>query len=64
MPWVGRPAIVTVPEPEGGVMEAAYAPTLGLSEQELREMLTQELILAMRSEGDAPTIHAIALGHG
>jgi hypothetical protein len=33
---------------------------LGLSEEELRDELTRELLLAMRVEGDAPTVHAIA----
>jgi uncharacterized lipoprotein YmbA len=33
---------------------------IGLSEQELREQLVQEMTLAMRAEGDRPTIHAIA----
>jgi hypothetical protein len=33
---------------------------LGLSEQELREGLEEELIRAMRAEGSAPTIHAVA----
>jgi hypothetical protein len=33
---------------------------IGLSEQELREGLEDELVLAMRTEGNAPTIHAIA----
>lgn len=32
----------------------------GLSEQELREALEQELIQSMRAEGGAPTVHAIA----
>lgn len=32
----------------------------GLSEQEFREALEQELIQAMRAEGGAPTVHAIA----
>ncbi len=32
----------------------------GLSERELRETLEQELLVAMRSEGGAPTVHAIA----
>jgi len=32
----------------------------GLSEQRLRERLEEELIRAMRAEGGAPTIHAIA----
>ncbi len=41
-------------------MKAGYAPLLGLSEQELREALARELGVAMRSEGDAPTVHAIA----
>jgi hypothetical protein len=40
-------------------MRTAY-PTFGLSEQELREAFERELLQAMRSEGDAPTIHAIA----
>lgn len=35
-------------------------PTIGLSEQELREAFEKELLLAMRTEGDAPTVHAIA----
>jgi len=33
---------------------------LGLSEQELRERLEEELTRATRSEGNAPTLHAIA----
>jgi hypothetical protein len=33
---------------------------IGLSEQELREALEEELIRAMRSEGERPTVHAIA----
>jgi uncharacterized protein YqgV (UPF0045/DUF77 family) len=33
---------------------------LGLSEQELREKLEEELVRAMRAEGNAPTVHAIA----
>jgi hypothetical protein len=32
----------------------------GLSEQEIRERLQEELVRAMRAEGDAPTIHAFA----
>jgi hypothetical protein len=40
--------------------EPGYAPRLGLSEQELREALTKELIVAMRSERGAPTIDATA----
>jgi hypothetical protein len=33
---------------------------IGLSEQELREALEEELERAMRVEGEKPTIHAIA----
>lgn len=33
---------------------------LGMAEQELREGLEQELVRAMRAEGNAPTLHAIA----
>lgn len=33
---------------------------LGLSEQELRDALGEELELAFRAEGNAATIHAIA----
>jgi hypothetical protein len=32
----------------------------GLSEQRLRDQLEQELLSAMRAEGNAPTVHAIA----
>ena len=32
----------------------------GLTEQEIREGLAEELLRAMRSEGDAPTVHAVA----
>lgn len=32
----------------------------GLSEQELRDGLVREMATAMRLEGDAPTLHAIA----
>ena len=39
---------------------ARPCPALGLTEQELRERLETELVQAIRSEGDAPTIHAIA----
>ena len=35
-------------------------PVIGLSESELRHELEAELVRAMRAEGDAPTIHAIA----
>jgi hypothetical protein len=33
---------------------------LGLSEQQLRTALEEELIRAMHAEGDAPTVHALA----
>jgi hypothetical protein len=33
---------------------------IGLSEQELRETLEEELERAMRVEGEKPTIHALA----
>lgn len=33
---------------------------LGLSEQELRERLSEELVRAMQAEGNAPTVHALA----
>lgn len=32
----------------------------GLGEQELREALEEELVRAIRAEGEVPTIHAIA----
>ena len=34
--------------------------SLGLTEQELRNILTEELELAFRTEGDTTTIHGIA----
>jgi hypothetical protein len=34
--------------------------TLGLSEQELRDAIAEELTLSFRAEGDTATIHAIA----
>ena len=34
--------------------------TFGLSEQQRRERLEEELVRAMHAEGDAPTVHAIA----
>jgi hypothetical protein len=41
--------------------ETRRRPTvIGLSEQELREGLAEELERAMRTEGERPTIHAIA----
>jgi hypothetical protein len=33
---------------------------IGLREQELREALEDELVRAIRAEGEVPTIHAIA----
>ncbi|MGE5689057.1 MAG: hypothetical protein ACM33B_00715 [Pseudomonadota bacterium] len=36
------------------------APMLGLSEQEYRDELEQELVRAMRAEGGVPSVHAIA----
>lgn len=33
---------------------------LGLSEQELRDGLEEELVHAMRAEGGVPTVHAIS----
>lgn len=33
---------------------------IGLSAAELRHELEEELMLAMRTEGDVPTVHAIA----
>jgi hypothetical protein len=33
---------------------------IGLREQELREALEEELVRAIRAEGEVPTIHAIA----
>jgi len=41
-------------------MTESYGTALGLSEQELRERLHEELLRAMRAEGGVPTIHAIA----
>lgn len=32
----------------------------GLSEEEIRDRLQEELLRAMRTEGEAPTIHAFA----
>jgi hypothetical protein len=34
--------------------------TFGLSEQELRDGIEEELVAAMRAEGNVPTLHAIA----
>jgi hypothetical protein len=35
-------------------------PMFGLSEEEIRDRLQDELVRAMRAEGDVPTIHAFA----
>jgi hypothetical protein len=40
-------------------MEQSYA-VFGLAEQELRSELEEELVRALRAEGEAPTVHAIA----
>ena len=39
--------------------EQSYA-VFGLAEHELRSELEEELVRAMRTEGEAPTVHAIA----
>ena len=40
---------------------AATAPrSFGMNEQELRNRLEEELLRAMRVEGERPTVHAIA----
>ena len=41
-------------------MAASTQISLGLSEQELRNVLTEELALAFRTEGNTATIHGIA----
>ena len=41
-------------------MAATKQKSLGLSEQELRDALTDELILSFQAEGNTATIHAIA----
>jgi hypothetical protein len=52
--------------PGVGQGDACLAPSrkeidmFGLSEQEIRERLQEELVRAMHAEGDAPTIHALA----
>lgn len=40
--------------------QSSGTPVLGISEEELRERLEHELLLAMHVEGDRPTVHAIA----
>ena len=42
--------------------EETSAVSFGLSEQRLREGFEEELLRTMRSEGNAPTVHAIAAG--
>jgi hypothetical protein len=39
--------------------EQSYG-VFGLTEHELRSELEEELVRAMRAEGEAPTVHAIA----
>jgi hypothetical protein len=39
--------------------QQSYAAS-GLAEHELRSELDEELVRAMRAEGEAPTVHAIA----
>jgi hypothetical protein len=41
-------------------MSATKQTTLGLSEQELRDAITDELTLSFQAEGNTATIHAIA----
>lgn len=41
-------------------MTATKQTTLGLSEQELRDVITDELALSFQAEGNTATIHAIA----
>ena len=43
---------------EGSMREETM--NLGMSEQEIRDGLEEELIRAMRAEGGVPTLHAIA----
>jgi len=47
-----------VRDQDGSTKEATM--NLGMSEQEIREGLEEELIRAMRAEGGVPTLHAIA----
>ena len=42
------------------MMAATKQASLGLSEQELREALTEELAISFRAEGDTATIHGLA----
>lgn len=51
---------MTVEKAGDTVSQIGSAAPLGLSEQELREGLEHELAAAMRVEGNAPTLHAIA----
>lgn len=44
----------------GTVSRADGVTAFGLSEQEIQEGLEAELLRAMRSEGNAPTVHAFA----
>ena len=40
--------------------QTAGSTVFGLSEEAVRELLAEELARAIRAEGNAPTIHAIA----
>lgn len=40
--------------------ETVQSTQFGLAEEELRNRLVDELVIAMRAEGGAPTLHAIA----
>lgn len=41
-------------------MPATQSTSLGMSEQELRDVLTEELTLSFRAEGNTATIHGLA----
>jgi hypothetical protein len=41
-------------------MSAMQSTPLGMSEQELRDVLTEELTLSFRAEGNTATIHGLA----
>jgi hypothetical protein len=59
MPRRGSSATIEAGSENGGAAMTT-GQLLGLSEEELRDELTRELLLAIRVEGDAPTVHAIA----
>jgi len=58
MPSAERRSRLCVPTRE--VPVSTRTATIGLSAAELRHELERELLLAMRAEGDAPTVHAVA----